>query len=266
MKGIWGIALWLLVAVAAHAQTAELRMPVSGEIGIDPDGAVFDYRLDTELTPAVAALVERSVRQWKFEPVLRGGVATRAKARMRLTLIAHQVPSGFQLQVEQVRFSAYRDPVKMLPPRYPAEAARSSISGDVLVAVRVNPEGRVVEAIAVQTSWPDNKVGGEDSQRYWARIFEKASVEAARRWVFEPADPALHETGDATLVVPVNFWTGNVSPPGRGWRHESAGQARPIPWLEPTQQTFDASGLRQGEALALDYSVKLKTSVVGTAL
>lgn len=264
MKGTMGIALWLL-AIVANAQTAELRMPVDGEIGIDPAGAVFDYRIDSGLTAPVKALVEQSVRQWKFEPILRDGVAVHAKARMRLTLIAHQVPAGFQLQVEEVRFSAYRDSVKMLPPRYPAEAARNSVSGDVLVAVRVNAEGRVVEAAAVQTSWPDDKFG-EDSRRYWAKVLEKASVEAARRWVFEPADPALHETGDATLVVPVSFWTGDAAPPSAGWRQESAGPSRPIPWLEPAQQVFDASGLKQGEALALGYPVKLKTPVVGTAL
>ena len=265
MKGIWGIALWLLVAVAAHAQTAELRMPVSGEIGIDPDGAVFDYRLDTELTPAVAALVERSVRQWKFEPVLRGAVATRAKARMRLTLIAHQVPSGYQLQVERVQFSGYRASIKMTPPRYPVEAARGGVSGNVLVAVRVNAEGRVVDASAVQTSWPNSKVN-EAARRYWGKVLEKASLEAARRWVFESADAALHETGDATLVVPVNFWVGDTTPPDTGWRYESAGPTNPIPWLTPEQQVFDASGLKQGEVLALDLAVKLKTPVVGSLL
>lgn len=264
MKGIWGIALWLLAAVA-HAQTAELRMPVNGEIGIDPAGAVFDYRIDSELTPQVKALVERSVRQWKFEPVLRGGVATHAKARMHLTLIAHPVSTGYQLQVEQVRFSGYRASIKMTPPRYPVEAARGGVGGSVLVAVRVNAEGRVVDASAVQTSWPYSKVN-EAGRRYWGKLLEKASLEAARRWTFEPVDPALHETGDATLVVPVNFWVGEATPPDAGWRRESAGPSMPIPWLAPEQQDFDASGLKQGEVLALDYSVKLKTSVVGTAL
>lgn len=264
MKGMWGIALWLL-AIVAQAQTAELRMPVEGEIGIDPAGAVFDYRIDSELTPQVKALVERSVRQWKFEPVLRDGVAVPAKARMRLTLIAHQVAAGFQLQVEQVRFSGYRDSVKMMPPRYPVEAGINGISADILVAVRVNAKGRVVEAVAVQTSWPDDKVS-EDGRRYWAKILEKSSTEAARRWVFEPADPALHETGETTMVVPVSFWAGNGAPAGKGWRYESAGPSRPIPWLDSAQQTFDATGLKEGEVLALDYSVKLKTPVVGTAL
>lgn len=263
MKGIWGIALWLL-AVVAHAQTAELRMPVKGEIGIDPGGAVFDYRLDTELAPAVAALVERSVRQWKFEPVSRGGVAIHAKARMQLTLVAHKVADGFQLKVEEVHFTGYRKTALMNPPRYPAEAARAGVSGDVLVAVRVDARGKVVDAAPVQSSWPYKKFS-ESSMRYWGKVLEKASVDAARRWTFEPADATQPESADTTLVVPVSFRV-NAPRATEGWRQETAGPAKPIPWLAAAQQTFDATGLKQGEAMALDYSVKLKTSVVGTAL
>lgn len=263
MKAIWGIALWLLAAVA-QAQTAELRMPVEGEIGIDPAGAVFDYRLDTELTPAVAALIERSVRQWKFEPVLRAGVATHAKARMHLILVAHQVAGGYRLKVEQARFFGYRKPASMNPPRYPAEAARAGIGGDVLVAVRVNAGGRVVDAVAVQNAWPYAKFD-ESSQRYWGRILERASLDAARKWTFVPIDSTRAEPADTTLVLPISFRM-DVPPATEGWRRESAGPARPIPWLEPAQQTFDASGLKQGDVLALDYAVKLKTSVVGLAL
>ncbi|MBB3276061.1 MULTISPECIES: energy transducer TonB [unclassified Pseudoxanthomonas] len=267
MKGIWGIALWLLAALAqaqTQTQTAELRMPVNGEIGIDPAGSVFDYRIDSELTPEVKALVERSVRQWKFEPVLRGGVATHAKARMHLTLIAHQVDGGFQLKVEEARFSGYRKTALMNPPRYPPEAARAGISGDVLVAVRVDAQGEVVDAAAVQSAWPYEKIS-ESAMRYWGKVLEKASVDAARKWRFEPSDPAQSEPADTTLVVPISFRV-NAPLATAGWRQESAGPARPIPWLEPAQQAFDATGLKQGEALALDYSVKLKTPVVGTAL
>lgn len=263
MKGIWGIALWLL-AIVAQAQTAELRMPVEGEIGIDPAGAVFDYRIDSELTPQVKALVERSVRQWKFEPVLRDGVAVPAKARIHLTLIAHPVAGGFQLKVEEARFSGYRKTASMNPPRYPVEAARAGVSGDVLVAVRVDARGKVMDAAAVQNSWPYKRIS-ESAMRYWGKVLEKASVDAARKWTFEPADSTQAESADTTLLVPVSF---RVDAPlaTEGWRQESAGPARPIPWLDSTQQTFDATGLKEGEVLALDYSVKLKTPVVGTAL
>lgn len=263
MKGIWGIALWLL-AMVAYAETAELRMPVVGEIGIDPAGAVFDYRIDSELTAPVKALVERSVRQWKFEPVLRNGTAVHAKARMHLTLIAHPVDGGFQLTVEQARFSGYRKTASMNPPRYPPEAVQAGISGDVLVAVRVDALGKVVDAIAVQSSWPYMKIS-ESSMRYWGKVLEKASVAAARKWTFEPGDAAQPESAETTLVVPVSFRV-DVPLATEGWRQESAGPARPIPWLEPGQQSFDASGLKQGEVLALDYAVKLKTPVIGTSL
>jgi len=264
MKKLWGAVLWLL-ASSALAQEAGLRLPVNGEIGIDPAGAVFDYRIDTELTPAVKALVERSVRQWTFEPVLRDGKATHAKARLHLTLIARRMAEGFQLQVENVRFSGYRDAVSMEPPRYPKQAAINGVGGDVLVAVRVDATGRVTDAVAVQTSWPYKKVDARAAEK-WGALLEGASVEAARRWRFEPVDAALHAEGDTTLVVPISYRMNVDRPPREGWHYESAGPARPIPWLAPSRQAFDATGLMDGEVLALDYSVKLKTPVVGTAL
>ena len=264
MKRLWGLALWML-AVSAPAQDAQLRLPVNGEIGVDPNGAVFDYRIDTVLTPEVKALVERSVRQWKFEPVLRDGKATHAKARIHLTLIAREMSEGFQLQVENVRFSGYRDALSMKPPRYPKQAAINGVGGDVLVAVRVDAAGKVIDAVAVQTSWPYKKVAAKAAEK-WGTLLETASVEAARGWTFEPVDAALHEQGDTTLIVPISYRMNLDRPPREGWHYESAGPTRPIPWLDPARQAFDASGLRDGETLALDYSMKLKTPVVGTLL
>lgn len=264
MKRILGLALWAM-ATTVLAQDAGLRLPVNGEIGIDPTGAVFDYRIDTELTPEVKSLVERSVRQWKFEPVLRDGKATHAKARVHLTLSAREVTKGFQLQVEDVRFSGYRDAVSMKPPRYPKQAAINGVGGDVLVAVRVDASGKVIDAVAVQTSWPYKKVVANAAEK-WGALLETASVEAARDWTFEPVDTALHEQGDTTLIVPISYRMNVDRPPREGWHYESAGPVRPIPWLAPSRQAFDASGLKDGEVLALDYSVKLKTPVVGTAL
>lgn len=264
MKGLFGLALWVL-ALGAGAQDAGLRLPVNGEIGVDPTGAVFDYRIETELTPAVKALVERSVRQWKFEPVMRDGKATHAKARIHLTLVAREMAEGFQLQVEHVRFSGYRDAISMKPPRYPKQAAINGVGGDVLVAVRVDAAGKVIDAVAVQTSWPYKKVAAKAAEK-WGALLETASVEAARAWTFEPADTALHEEGDSTLIVPISYRMNVDRPPREGWHYESAGPARPIPWLEPDRQVFDASGLKDGETLALDRAVKLKTPVIGSLL
>nr|WP_295379477.1 TonB family protein [Pseudoxanthomonas sp.] len=264
MNRAWGLALCLL-AMNALAQDAGLRLPVNGEIGVDPTGAVFDYRIDTELTPAVKALVERSVRQWKFEPVMRDGRATHAKARLHLTLIARQVDEGFRLQVEHVRFSGYRDAISMKPPRYPKQAAINGVGGDVLVAIRVDASGKVTDAVAVQTSWPYKKVAAKAAEK-WGPMLETASVEAARNWTFEPADAAPHAEGDTTLIVPISYRMNVDRPPREGWHYESAGPARTIPWLDPSRQAFDASGLKEGEVLALDYSMKLKTPVIGSSL
>lgn len=264
MRGMLGLGLWLVMGWC-QAQTAELRMPVQGEIGIDPQGNVFDYTISTLLTPGVKQLVDRSVRQWKFEPVVRNGKPGYAKSRMDLTLIAHKMDAGYQLQVEHVRFTGSRAAVSMVPPRYPRDAAIQGIGADVLVAVRIDREGEVLDVVAVQSALPNTR-GSERVLDKWRKLFEVASIDAAKRWRFKPADPMLEEEGETTIVVPVDFRMGDAAGRPTGWRYESAGSARPIPWLEPAQQTFDATGLKQGEALALDFSMKLKTSVVGTTL
>lgn len=259
----WGL---LLVMGWSQAQTTELRMPVKGEIGIDPQGNVFDYTISTLLTPEVKQVVDRSVRQWKFEPVIRDGKPGYAKSRMDLTLIAHKVDAGYQLQVEHVRFTGSRESVSMVPPRYPSEAIRQRISADVLLAIRIDRDGKVQDAMAVQSALPNTK-GSERVLNRWRKLFEDASVEVAKRWRFKPADSSLEEENETTVIVPVDFRMEDMAGyPPAGWRYESAGPARPIPWLEPGQQTFDATGLKDGEVLALDFSIKLKTNVVGIML
>lgn len=78
MKGF----LFLLLALPGllFAQDKELRLDVAGEIGIDPQGAVYDYNIGTILTPELKALVGKAVQQWKFEPVMCDGKPSMRRA------------------------------------------------------------------------------------------------------------------------------------------------------------------------------------------
>lgn len=264
MRGMLGVVL-LLVAALCHAQAAELRMPVEGEIGVDPQGKVFDLNIESILTPEVKRVVDSAVRRWTFEPVMKDGVGVHAKARMFMTLVAAPVDGGYQLRIERVHFAGERPSVTMSPPRYPRDAARAGIGADQLVAIRVGADGKVREAVVVQTSLPAVR-GNEKVLGPWRRMFEQATLAAARQWTFRASD--AERTDDVTLIVPVGY-----CPPGPsgciiddGWRPRSAGPLQPIPWLAQGEQQFDATGLRQGEAMALGNTLMLKTQVVGTTL
>jgi len=76
------------------------------------------------------------------------------------------------------------------PPRYPEEAARAHINGEVVLLLDVDATGAVT-AVEVERAQP-------------AGVFEEASLAAARQWRFRPAmldgQPAA-----ARLRLPISF-------------------------------------------------------------
>ncbi|MFT4198827.1 MAG: hypothetical protein QM601_13160 [Pseudoxanthomonas sp.] len=265
IRGLLTAMLLLGLGWSAAACADELRMAVTGEVGIDPQGNVFAVDIQTVVTPAVHDLLEKTVRQWKFEPVVQDGKAVYAKSLMHLDLLAKKVDSGYQLQVDGVRFCASRRALAMQPSSYPREAARARVMADVLVAVRVDAGGQVVDAVATQVAFPQRGIGPSQAAS-WSKTFAKAAVEAARNWRYAPADVAAGDLADATLIVPVTYRVDAASASTEGWRNLPNVISTPIPWLPAAAQSFDATGLRQGEALALQSNIALKTPVVGQAL
>ena len=261
--------LWVALALFSASAVAEdkpLRMEVMGEIAIDHAGAVYDYKINTLLTPEVKQLVERVVRQWKFEPVVRDGKPVYARSNMHLTLLATPVEAGYRLQVEDVRFLGNRSMKTAVPPRYPREATRSSIGAIVLVAARVDADGKALDAAAARSALVgvrgSDRVAEKGRQR-----FEASCVEAMKQWTFQPADLAAGGPPETTIIVPIVFQTADAGPIDRVWRaNDLVGPPHPIPWLPPAQQAFDAEGLREGQMLALDSPVKLRTNIEGTTL
>lgn len=260
----------LLILSMGRAQAADLRMQVRGELGIDPEGKVYATDISTILTPDVKALVEKTVRGWQFEPIVHGGKAVYAKTGMQLDLLARQVDAGYRLQVENVRFMyGDRKPLRMVPPQYPMDALREHISGDVLMAIRIDAQGRVVDAAAIQFSLPYRDASEKQIQR-WGKHFEKAAVAAVKGWAYEAAKPDMGQEAEMTQIVPISFRTSSdrdVTSSVDGWQPAPDRVYKPIPWLTADQQKFDATGLKQGESLAVGtQQPTLKSPVVGAQL
>lgn len=96
-KAIWLVAVaflctWTAVAMAAGPKSVrkqtEASMQVTGQIDIEADGSVSDYRIDhpEKLSPDLVSLLESTVDSWKFQPGLKGDrpVAVSTKASVRL--------------------------------------------------------------------------------------------------------------------------------------------------------------------------------------
>lgn len=136
----------LVIAGLGDVQAQDMRLQVAGNLLIDADGRVADYSVDVETPEAIVKLLDSSVRGWSFEPTLRDGQAVKVRTRLNLTLAARKRDDGgYLLQVEQIRFTGVRKAITQTPPRYPKEAARAGISGDVLMAARIDAQGKVLD-------------------------------------------------------------------------------------------------------------------------
>lgn len=267
-KRIWLLACLLLTTVVATAGATQsqaeerkpLRLDVDGEIAIDQQGAVYQHNLSTILAPEVKNLVDASIRKWRFEPVLRNGKPVAAKSDMYLTLAARPADSGYRLSIERVRFHSNRQVTHKIAPAYPLDALRAGVGADLLVALRVDREGGVLDVAVVQ----GELVSKRRTNPAMLKSFEKAAKDAYRKWKYEPGDgDAASET---TLLTIMSFSTGDSDRVLGGWKPLDKTQPNPIPWLPEAQQEFDAEGLRQGQSIALDGGVKLQTPVAGASL
>ncbi len=301
----------MLVAPSVNATTdgevakgeAVLTLRVDGELSIDPQGKVADYRIRTKLDPQLARLVQRAVPSWRFKPILVDGHPVVAQSPMRITLSAEEMEQGYKVVVDNVvfrpntreeweaeqasrkarpRMSVAGEPPQPLvwitskslqPPKYPSGMQRSGVEGIVLLILRLHPDGTVAEVFASQSSLLNVKGSGGLLDR--ARLMlERSAAAAAKRWTFTVAaeDPAAMSAAALTVRVPVDYSLGN---PGAGpelltgtWRHEFRGPNRPVPWLpEENAPKIGVSDLNGNEILAGVSPFELSdSSVIGKTL
>ncbi|KAF1718862.1 energy transducer TonB [Pseudoxanthomonas wuyuanensis] len=268
MRAIAVLLLSLLLPAAAQAQRGvdpELSIDVTGHIEIGPDGGLHAFELDKGLSPPIERLVEQSLRRWQFEPVAVDGRPVIARTRLRLTLSAEKVAEGYQLKVEKAWFGEPTRTSKLAAPRYPVEAARANLGAKVILVLRLDADGNVVDAHPEQTSL-SAVAKNERSAEQWRALFEKASLAAARSWKYgitEAVDGAPVAT--SSVRVPVTFTIG--SSPENRWHGFIPGPRKPAPWaMEELAANPVSEDLRDGDAQPLDSRFRLKTPIVGTLL
>jgi len=252
------------VASAQKAATPFVELAAKGEIQIAPDGHVIDYQLKSDLSPTVAALVDRTVRGWHFEPILVDGKAVIAKTTMSLRLRGEPAPGdSYSLSIASVNFgSLTHSTVK--PPEYPADAVRAGLGARVELYLLIDADGKVLEATPRQTSL-DMRASSERAAEAWRKQFERASVRAAEHWRYDPSE---FVDGKAVkkryALAPIVFGMNN---------HESIvfipGPVHPAPWDKTDAENKDEARFAQlsnGETAATNSNFRLKDDVVGKAL
>lgn len=260
-----------------------VAMQVDGWVSFDTLGQVEDYRITTPVHESIRAGLDGTVRKWKFHPVLVDGVPRRAKTRMRVTLAAKQESDGVRLKVDNVVFPSepgdvtakvdgQPEPIsgrKLRPPGYPLGLMQQGVAGAVLLAIRVGPDGRAAEVIAVQSMLYDVR-GGASALRVGIRMLEKSAVDAAKGWTFNvPATENLRNADEQTVTVPVEYVMDKAKVNLAGqWRTIVRVPKRSIGWRTPAPgtQSVGVADAVAGELIPLNSAIALATDVAGAVL
>lgn len=266
----------LLAALLAATTTVVAKEParrvydlrVVGDIEINPDGAVRDYRLSSELPAAVAEPVDRSVRKWRFEPVVVDGRAVIARTRLNMTLTVEPMGGNYQLRIAHVSFG---DPLQqkssLKPPQYPREAAMVGVGSKVILAVKLDAQGNVVAAHPYQTSLTHRASTNVASA--WRKRFEQASIQAAMDWKFDLTESIDGRPVDSIALIPIEYMppmpNGAVDHENK-WQAYVPGPINPLPWAEDGTGMAAVDPATDKDPRSMNSRFRLKGDAVGKLL
>lgn len=229
----------------------EASMLVTGTVDIDPAGGVTSYDLEQAeaLPKAMLDVVDKLVREWRFEPMLVDGKAVHARSPMQLRLVTKQDGENYLLRIGGVTFFGDKGEGslsrgKLRPPRYPAEAVYKGVGGTVYLVLRVGRDGSVEDVVAEQVNL--HVVGTERQMTNFRDLLAQTAIKTARTWMFNfPADGEDADSPFMSVRVPVDFIAPDTRPEEAGkWQAYVPGPRQGVPW-----RNWDAS-LQSPDTLA----------------
>jgi len=281
MRKAWGGALLgLAMAMAAASMQAvaikqapiEASMQVTGTLSIDAAGAVSGFTLDErEKLPAqVTALLERTLPALRFERTPNGDGSRPVQAKMTLQVLATQADAEHMtISLHHARFVEAEPPVTerisvehRVPLHYPYEALKVEMTATVYVAVRIDRNGRVIDAQARQVNLgrPDT----ETRMRQLRAVFAKPTLEAVRHFTFNVPKIGPHANdADFSGVLPVQYVINGVVPRYGQWTVYVPGPKAEIAWLDREDAADDSEAVRDGEFAQSGTGLKLLTPIGG---
>jgi hypothetical protein len=257
MRNMLCALLLACLSLSALATDGEVRtINVTGAIVLDAQGKVKDVKLDGVETPAISALVERAVRHWTFEPVLRDGVAIEARTGFWLEVRATPVDNGYATRIARVSFRNIRHLVVHTVMMPPSEVLAYGGNAEALAALRADSTGRITDIEVIGLQSPE----GRPLTGRQATVYARYVVAMIRKWKFEPADPEAGSDDTVDGLLPISISLRGPRPVTAPWV-----DLKPVPW-HADKPAPDASQLQPGAIAAVDDRIKLRDQVVGTAL
>jgi hypothetical protein len=282
MRNIIIASLLLVVSNVASASNGryvevtkqiEASVQVTGSIAMDAVGNVVAHSIDhpEKLDAGALQLVEQTVPNWKFKPVVDNGVGRPVKARMTVFLVAKKLdPKHFSVRIRSVHFDDLAAvasdsviPEKMAISKDLVEVLMvHQVEGTVYLAVRVGRDGHVAEAVAEQVNL---RMIGTPAQMNKVRdVLAKPALKAASRWTFKPPTTGASAQDDSwTVVVPIQFLL-DRKPVYGAWESYVPGPLNTVPWrTNGDAASASPEALAAGQATQLGLGPQLLTALAG---
>lgn len=224
-----------------------LATRVEGWIEVGPDGRVAGYEPVTELGEPLRSRLRAMIDGFRFEPVLVEGRPVVARARMRLSLVASELPDkSLRVGIENVTFPdpdgterPADAPVLKVARRsaiqYPEGLAGAGVNARVLVVVQANPDGSLRD-VGVRQSALVHAKGSEAEVQNALAAFETAALRGIARWRLAVDNPTGRplRADELTGLVSVEFAV-DGSPRSRPgvWAWETRSARRDASWMDP---------------------------------
>lgn len=240
------LALAPALAAAGSRAQPESSAVVDGSIVLATDGTVKSAVVDDEAKygQAIAELVRNAALHWRFQPVTRDGMPVQARASMHVRVVVDKAADGnYTARVKGATFGE-ADPHatdvlhkaetnRRFLPRYPREAMRSRVQGTVYLALQVDHEGHVAQAVAEQVNL--RNLGPERVLTRYRKMLADAALEVARKWSYVPPSTGRLAHQDSwTVRVPVDYQLIELgkAPTRSVWHTYIPGPYTPAPWVD----------------------------------
>ena len=235
----------LLVASMVHARDASqpVKVELSWRLTLDAQGHVTRLNAaenqPVDRVPQIRTRLEQEIRDWQFTSGKLDGrpAPTETALHVWLTIVPQDADTVI-MHVDKVTTGATFTHTK--PPRYPSSAVHDHISGQVVLRIGYDGNGKI-SSIQPEPSAPEAP-----------SVLVQSASKAVQAWTFQPELVGGH--GRAGYVITpfcyrlTEMITGHV--------------AGKCDWKMPDM----AQSVGEGEALALDPAARLLTDVVGHAL
>lgn len=256
-KVLFGAALAMatMVAHAGNSQDIESSAVVQGSLVLAPDGTVRDATITdpAKYGQAISDMVRKAALQWRFEPVVRDGAPVVARSSMRVRVVLKKNPDGnYTARIKGATFGdddpgdtevvRATEANKKLYPHYPEAAIRARVQGTVYLALHVDRNGRVTDAVAEQVNL-DNTGSALTLNRYRG-VLAKSALDVARKWTYQvPTTGKLARQDSWTVHLPVRYYLNALGAPPRDrtWETYVPGPYTRAPWVDkPDVNAADA--------------------------